>query len=300
MASQSEFHDLYQSFWGERWPALFDALKHSGLQVARVNLFSSGLQPDDAEAFKPGYARLKRRDLVPMGPPTRGPESLLDYYIMDPGSVFIAELLDVRRGQRVLDMCAAPGGKSLVLIEALAAGDPADRELDSEILLNEVSASRRERLTKVIQQYVPRAVRNSVFVTGKDGGKFALTHKDSFDRILVDAPCSGEAHLLQDPKTLADWSPKWTRTLAQRQYALLTGALEALKPGGEMVFSTCSLSKTENEAVVERLLKKKSGRLEKIQLDVTSMGGENHEGMGYFLPDHCVFGPLFVAKFRKV
>lgn len=321
---QAEFQSLYQSFWSDRWPALFEALQKEASgeaseedtdentekdsvpqpskesQIARKNLFSTGLQLTAEQLFRPEFPNLAKRSVVPPGPPTRGPESLLDYYIMDPGSVFIAKLLGVQPGHKVLDMCAAPGGKSLVLIEELAGGQADLQQLESEILLNEVSLTRRERLKKVIQQYVPRSIRDSIFVTGKDGGKFAVTHKEQFDRILVDAPCSGEGHLLSDPKTFAEWSPKWTKTLAQRQYALLTGALEALVPGGEMIFSTCSLSKTENEAVVQRLLDKKSGRVELVPVDVAVYGGENFEGMGYFLPDRSGFGPLFVAKFRKV
>lgn len=289
---------FYLQFWGERWPRLLQALKGEDFQVARKNLFS------DAVASEPRWQNTdiaglpERQDLfqlpVVRGPENRrGPEGLLGFYIMDPASIFVAEALAVQPDDFVLDMCAAPGGKSLVLIEALARGP-------GEILLNELSEGRRDRLTKVIQQYVSREVRNRVHVTGRDGGKFALSHRERFDRILIDAPCSGERHLLENPKELAAWSEKRSKGLAQRQYALLTAGLEALKPGGRLVYSTCSVSQWENEGVVERFLKKKGDRVRLDPVQVESRGGEDVNGLGYFLPDHKGLGPLFLARFEKL
>lgn len=285
-----DFQQFYREFWGERWPQLLRALRGPDMQVARKNRFADIVpaarpwRPDEGQLYS-----VEDRSLVDA---LRGSEGLLAYYVMDPASVYVARCVDVRPHDQVLDMCAAPGGKSLVLIEALAEGQ-------GQILLNEVSMPRRERLKKVVQQYVDREVRARVRLTGKDGGKFALSHPEYFDRILVDAPCSGEKHLLENATELAQWNRKRSKGLAQRQYALLTGALEALKPGGRLVYSTCSVSKLENEQVVERFLAKKSDRIELDPVDVGAFGGENVNGMGYFLPDHCGFGPLFVACFRK-
>src|SRR5690606_34191383 len=122
--------------------------------------------------------------------------------IMDPASVMVARALEAQSGDRVLDMCAAPGGKSLILIEAL--------KEDGQIFCNDLSPERRERLKKVIQQYVPRDVRNRVWVTGKDGVQFGLKEPESFDRVLLDAPCSGERHILENATAQAEWSPRRT------------------------------------------------------------------------------------------
>jgi len=177
-----------------------------------------------------------------------------------------------------------------VLIEALAH--------DGEILANEPSPGRRDRLIKVIQQYVPRDVRNRVRVTGKNGGLFSQSHPETFDRILVDAPCSGERHLLSNAKEKALWSASRTEKLAQQQYSLLSGALEALKPGGTLVYSTCSLSKEENDEVLRRLQKKKGDRFEIHNLAAPALAEKTEFGVA-FLPDLCGFGPLFAALLQK-
>lgn len=290
-----EFADTYGAFWGARWPELWSALQKHELRVARASAFSSSsltLTPWRNEV--PGLFQVESGS-APLSA-QRGPEGLLSYYVMDPASVFVARALDVQPDDQVLDLCAAPGGKSLILIEALAAGR-------GEIILNEPSMARRERLKKVVQQYVDRGTRDRVRLSGKDGGKFALSHAETFDRILVDAPCSGEAHLLENAEERKRWSPQKSKGLAQRQYALLTAALEALKPGGEVVYSTCTISKWENEGVVEKFLRKKGERIESVGVSVPE-GGENvmteAGGRGvYFLPDRAGFGPIFMAKFRK-
>lgn len=290
-----EFQTTYGAFWGDRWPTLWAALQAPELRLARVNAFSDeSLRLPPWRDDVPGLLRLDRPSHEVSA--QRGAEGLLSYYIMDPASVFAARALGVEPDDQVLDMCAAPGGKSLVLIEALSHGQ-------GEILLNEPSMPRRERLKKVVQQYVDRDVRNRVRLTGKDGGKFALTHKNTFDRILVDAPCSGEAHLLENAEERERWTPQKSKGLAQRQYALLTAALEALKPGGVLVYSTCTISKWENEGVVERFLAKKGDRIESMGIEIPE-GGEHVSVPGggegvYFLPDRAGFGPIFMSKFKK-
>lgn len=290
------FHKFYEAFWGDRWPSLLASLSQAD-QVARRNGFASLGTETAAPLWRPEFTDLYQLDSNSVG--LRGEEGLLVHYVMDPASVFVARLLGVQPGERILDLCAAPGGKSLVLIEALFAAREGALEEPGEIILNEPSMNRRERLKKVIQQYVPRSVRDHIHLAGKDGGKFALTHPNSFDRILVDAPCSGEAHMLENAAAMAEFSEKRSKGLAQRQYALLTGAFEALRPGGSLVYSTCSVSKWENEGVVERFLKKRQGRVDLEVLTAPEFAGENVDGLLYFLPDRGRMGPLFAARFRK-
>ena len=286
----SEFDSFYQEQWGNRWPLLREALTLNEIQVARHNLFSdanlSGLKAFRPADFPECYeVSPEIRAQIP-----RGSENLLSYYILDPASQWAARSLDVQSGDSVLDMCAAPGGKTLVLIEALAN--------EGEILANEPSPARRERLMGIIRQYVPRDVRDRVRVTGKEGGLFSKTHPNTFDRILIDAPCSGERHLLENAKEMEQWSAARTSKLAQTQYALLSGGLEALKPGGHLVYSTCSVSRMENDEVVRRILKKKKERLVLEEL-VAPEGAEKTEFGVFFLPDRCGFGPLYVSRLRK-
>ncbi len=280
-ALQSHFASVY----GDRWNALWAALNKPENQVARKSLF--------AEADRPAWpeAQLSGCHLWSGGELARGTDGLLQYYVMDPASILCARALGVQDGDLVLDMCAAPGGKTLILAEALKGS--------GEILANEISPGRRERLKKVIQQYIPREIRNRVWVTGKDGGLFVKSHPAHFDRILVDAPCSGERHLLQSPSDLKEWSVKRSEKLAQRQYALLTAALLVAKPGARIVYSTCSISPLENDGVIERLLQKKNGEFQVIEHQSEIEGEKTRFGQQFF-PDQFAFGPIYFSVLERV
>lgn len=294
----SESHPFYQYFskiYGARWPGLFASLVQSERQVARQNILSPVMSIATKRwgAF-PQNEKLPGCYWIPAGEscqPERNEDELLDIYIMDPASVMVARALDVQAGDRVLDMCAAPGGKSLVMIEAL--------KDEGEIFCNDLSPERRERLKKVIQQYVPRSIRDRVWVTGKDGVQFGLKEPESFDRILLDAPCSGERHILENQAAQDEWSPRRTEHLATRQYSLLAAAFLAARPGGRIVYSTCSISPMENDEVVKKLLKKKKSAVKLLEAPL-GVGGERTEVGVSYLPDQCGFGPLYFAVLEKV
>ncbi|WP_374029838.1 RsmB/NOP family class I SAM-dependent RNA methyltransferase [Bdellovibrio bacteriovorus] len=293
----SESHPFYKHFekiYGARWPALYAALLKPEQQVARRN----NLSPVENLSAKKWSVLPEKPELpgcfwIPVGEscqPERNADELLDSYIMDPASVMVARALEVQSGDRVLDMCAAPGGKSLVMIESLAE--------DGEIFCNDLSPERRERLKKVIQQYVPRDIRDRVWVTGKDGVQFGLKEPDSFDRILLDAPCSGERHILENKAAQDEWSPRRTEHLATRQYSLLSAALLAVKEGGRIVYSTCSISPDENDGVIKKLLKKKKDGVRLLEAPL-GVGGERTEYGVAYLPDQSGFGPLYFAVIEK-
>ena len=280
-----EFNQYYSQIYGERWPLLLESLLRKEKQVARRNQFLPALDRAMAPAAIAGCFEWGGGEIP------RSEENLLEYYIMDPASVLAARALAVQSGDVVLDMCAAPGGKMLILAEALCSA--------GEITGNEISVGRRERLKKVIQQYIPREVRNRVWLTGKDGGLFAIQAKEKFDRVLLDAPCSGERHLLQDTTEMKEWKINRTKKLAQRQHALLTAALEAIKIGGRIVYSTCSISPLENDQVVEKVLEKKKGRLRIIEHVPEVLGEKTELGWQYF-PDRCQFGPLYFSVLERI
>ncbi|WP_413569673.1 RsmB/NOP family class I SAM-dependent RNA methyltransferase [Bdellovibrio sp. HCB117] len=288
------FFDHFKKIYGERWPALYEALVKGEQQVARKN----NLSLVDDLSTKKWSSFAEKPELpgcywIPSGQhvqPERNADELLDIYIMDPASVMVARALDVQSGDRVLDMCAAPGGKSLVLIESL--------KEEGEIFCNDLSPERRERLKKVIQQYVPRHVRDRVWVTGKDGVQFGLKEPESFDRILLDAPCSGERHILENKAAQDEWSPRRTEHLASRQYSLLAAALLAVKSGGRIVYSTCSISPAENDEVIRKLLKKKKDAVRLVEASL-GVGGERTEFGVVYLPDQCGFGPLYFSIIEK-
>ena len=281
MQIPEEFELLYKKFYAERWEKLRKALLLSESKVARKNLFSAYQEDFD-------FA-LKGEESIP-----RGDEGLLAFYIMDPASIYVAQALGVEEGDKVLDMCAAPGGKALILAESL--------KESGELIANEISSGRRDRLKKVFQQYIPKEIRLRFSLSGKDGGLFSQSHPQYFNKILIDAPCSGERHLLKNQKELNQWKPSRSKFLAQKQYSLLSGALVASKPGARIVYSTCSLSKEENDDVIGRLLEKKSAQF-KVETPINAegavaSGAEKTEFGVQFLPDKTAMGPIYYCSLK--
>ena len=225
------------------------------------------------------WPRLKAALEVPAAPEALT-QTLVKPYFLDGASVRAAVALGVRPGDKVLDLCAAPGGKSLVLAMALAG--------DGSLTANDLSSDRRARLHRVVDEHLPSDLRACVHITGRDATRWGLYEQNAYDRILLDAPCSSERHVLQSPKHLNVWTAHRTKALAQQGLALLCAGLDALKPGGVLVYSTCSISPTENEGVLERLKTKRPGLWELEDLSMEAP--DTHEGAG----------PLFWARLRKV
>jgi len=214
------------------------------------------------------------------------------HYVMDQASIRAAEALHVLPGDQVLDLCAAPGGKTLVLLEKLQG--------KGLLIANEWSRDRRGRLTKVIEEHVPEEFKKNIQVTGYDGNQFGLKRPDTFDRVLLDSPCSSERHLLLEDPEMKDWKISRTKQLMQRQYSLLCSALLSLKPGGTLVYSTCSISNLENDGVIERLLKKKEGSVA-LDLDHPDFQDLERSKFGFqIFPDRAQgAGPIYFSRLKK-
>ncbi len=289
---KESFYHYFEKIYGSRWGDLYDALKKPERQVARLNLLSSvqHISLEDASSLHPALSHCYWVPRSDSFQPERTLEELLNVYIMDPASVIAARALDVQEGDRILDMCAAPGGKTLILIEGL--------KLSGEIFSNDLSHERRDRLKKVIQQYVPRKIRDRVWVTGKDAVQFGLKEPGGFSRILLDAPCSGERHVLESKKAMEEWGPRRGEHLATRQYSLLSAAFLAVNPGGRIVYSTCTINPDENDGVINKLLKKKKDQVRIVPQETHSVGEKTEYGIA-FLPDRCSFGPLYYSVLEK-
>jgi len=157
-------------------------------------------------------------------------------------------MLHLPKAGIILDACAAPGGKTLVLA---GRSGPQVR-----IEANELSSERRRRLRDVLDGQLPHVTRARVSVTGYDAARLCRTTKNRYDAILLDAPCSSERHVLNSQRALSVWTPARTRQLALRQWSLLSSCFLMLKPGGCLVYSTCSISPMENDGVLRRLVEK--------------------------------------------
>lgn len=160
------------------------------------------------------------------------------YYIQEPSAMAVAEALAPMPGERVLDLCAAPGGKSTQI-----AGKMQGRGL---LVANEIIPGRAKILSQNIERLgIPNAV-----VCNETPERLAGMFPSFFDRILVDAPCSGEGMFRKDETALQEWSIGNVKMCAQRQQMILGQAAAMLRPGGTLVYSTCTFSPQENEGVV--------------------------------------------------
>ena len=165
------------------------------------------------------------------------------YYIQEPSAMAVVEILDPRPGEYILDLCAAPGCKSTQI-----AG-----RMNGEGLLvsNEIIQSR----AKILSQNIERmGIRNCV-VCNETPERMAAFFSGFFDRIVVDAPCSGEGMFRKDDTAIAEWSEEHVAMCAERQYGILAEAARMLKPGGVLVYSTCTFAPDENEGVISRFLR---------------------------------------------
>lgn len=177
-------------------------------------------------------------------------------YFLDQASIWAASALEVKPGERVLDLCAAPGGKSLILAQALFEFEFIP-ETTGRLLLNEHSRARRERLKKVLRECLPDEVRTKIGITGHDACSFCVQQKETYQKILLDVPCSSERHILKAPEILAQWSMGRSKRLAKQQLTMLLSAMRVLEPGGRLVYSTCAISPLENDEVINGLLSNK-------------------------------------------
>src|SRR5690606_30321837 len=128
--------------------------------------------------------------------------------------------------------------------------------------------ARRERLRKVMDEYLPASVRSRVEITGHDAGKWCLYEKEAYDLILLDVPCSSERHLLQKESYMQDWAPGRTKRLAGEQWKFLSSSIQVLRPNGRLLYSTCSISPLENDRVMEKLFAKLGSHVRQIEIDL--------------------------------
>lgn len=194
-----------------------------------------------------GYEQLRDSDLVTSG----------RLYIQNPSSWLPVIALDPRAGERVLDVCAAPGGKSSH-IAALMQGS-------GELIANDNSRARLAKLRANLSRLGVHAD-----YTLYDATRLTrYMDAESYDKILLDAPCSGEGLIqLSQPKTLDSWSVAHVRRLATLQQRIIEQAWQLLRPGGRLVYSTCTMAPEENEMVIHKLLR----RHDDAVVEVVSVG----------------------------
>lgn len=217
------------------------------------------------------------------------------YYVQEASSMFLEEVvgatLDVKEPLRVLDLCAAPGGKSTLLQSLLSP--------ESILVSNEVIKTRVNILAENISKWGAA----NVIVTNNDPRDFQRLGA-YFDLVVVDAPCSGSGLFRKDPEAINEWSEANVVLCSQRQQRILADVMPALKKGGILIYSTCSYSPEEDEAIGDWLCAEFG--MTGLQVPIEAQWGivetvsEKHKAPGYrFYPDKLKGEGFFIAAFRK-
>ena len=212
LSGAAGFEEYYGSLYGERWQALKESFAGEG---SAVEYHVTGAEKS---------------------------------YFLDSASVLAALCLPLENAKDLLDLCAAPGGKTLVLASRMAT--------DAKLSSNERSPERKHRLSVVVESCLPPEISERVITSCSDGATWCRRQTECFDSILLDAPCSSERHVIADPKYLNNWSPSRIKTVTTEQWALLSSAYRLLRPEGILLYSTCALCPDENDGMIERLYKK--------------------------------------------
>lgn len=192
------------------------------------------------------------------------------FYVQEPSAMIPAAALSPNPGDRVLDLCAAPGGKTTQLACAL--------ENQGLLVANEVVKSR----AKILASNVERMGIENAVITNMRPDQLVAAFGCTFDKILVDAPCSGEGMFRKDPAVADAWDPDRVADCARRQKKMLETVDQLLKPGGELVYSTCTFAPEEDEQMVEYLVE--SGKYQTLPIE---LGGLSDRGRPAWTKHGC-------------
>ncbi|MDP7028695.1 MAG: RsmB/NOP family class I SAM-dependent RNA methyltransferase [Phycisphaerales bacterium] len=222
-------------------------------------------------------------------------------FVQSASSMAAVQALGVQPGHDVLDLCAAPGAKTSLIHRR--------QEGRGILVANELSRARSRRLHALLSRLDITGV--EILVGG--GEHLGRSHARCFDRVLADVPCSGEGRFhLSDQATWSNWSESSIRGLSRRQTALLQSACHACRPGGEVLYATCTMAPEENEQVIDRVLSKADPHVELLPVDMDipgrrpglqSWGGvefSNDLSHAVRIQANEIMTPFFMARLRKV
>lgn len=248
-----EFEKKMKAFLGNEWDDFLYSYDNNRFQALRFNTLKVQSQEERMRILKVlGISSDKRVSWANEAyyfdenvRPGKHPYHEMGlYYIQEPSAMSAAALLAPKPGMRVLDLCAAPGGKSTQLATYLG---------DSGLLVsNEINTQR----SRILSQNIERMGIKNAIVTNEDSFVLASHFPGFFNAIQVDAPCSGEGMFRKLPEAIEQWSMENVAICAARQKEILDNAAVMLKPGGVIVYSTCTFSKEENEDVIEYFLER--------------------------------------------
>lgn len=275
---------------GDEYPAFLRAMEAPAALALRLNPKRHGAE-DAAIPYIDGPVAWcgEGRYLAPLGEDRPGSSiahAAGAFYLQEASAMASAAVLDPIPGERVLDLCAAPGGKSTQIAAALG-----DRGL---LVSNDPELSRAQALAGNLE----RMGAAGAIVTSALPGKLAARCSERFDAILVDAPCSGEGMFRRDPAARDEWNAASPEGCARRQAEILDQAARMLRPGGRLVYSTCTFNQLENEGSVLGFL---SRHTDFAPEDFELPGvGPSHSGMLRLFPHRVRGDGHFVARLRRM
>ena len=166
------------------------------------------------------------------------------YYLQEASAMSAVALLDPQPGERICDLCAAPGGKTTQIAGRMRG--------EGFLLCNEINPKR----AKILSRNIERMGVANALVTNEHPGRLADRLPEYFDRVLIDAPCSGEGMFRKEEAAVTDWSPETVEMCARRQAEILDSGAALVRPGGRLVYSTCTFAPAENEEAVAAFLER--------------------------------------------
>ena len=240
-----EFTDRMKGILGEEYPLFENALMDEPQKAFRVN--TEKISVEDFTKINPfGDEKIPYSDTgfylnyEKVGNHPYHHAGLI--YVQEPAAMVPAECLEIERDWKILDMCAAPGGKSSQLKNKLGS--------NGVLVSNEIISSR----CKILTGNIERLGLKNVVTTCMDTKRLAEVFPKTFDMIMVDAPCSGEGMFRKEEIAITEWSLENVEKCAERQEEILENAVKCLKDGGYIVYSTCTFSLEENEMMVDKFL----------------------------------------------
>ena len=283
------FLNRMQKLLGDEYPAFLRALNDASALALRLNPKREGAEATARPYFAGAVPWCREgRYLLPLGEDRPGASvahAAGAFYLQEASAMASAAALDAKPGERILDLCAAPGGKSTQIAAAMG-----DRGL---LVSNDPEPSRAQALAGNLER---TGAANAV-VTCAPPRRLADRWPEAFDAILVDAPCSGEGMFRRDPASRDEWNPAAPEGCARRQAEILDQAARMLRPGGRLVYSTCTFNEIENEGSVLGFLSRHAGFAPE---DFALPGvGRSQSGMLRLFPHRLRGDGHFVARLRR-
>ncbi len=202
--------------------------------------------PDGRRLYREFYVNEERMTALGIRPGKHPYHEAGLYYMQEPSAMQVVPALEIRPFDRVLDLCASPGGKST------QAADMLDYRQGGILISNEYVGNRARTLSSNMERMgIPGAA-----VLNEDTGRLASALPGYFSRIILDAPCSGEGMFRKDDTAIAEWSPENVAHCVERQKEIADNALQLLAPGGMLSYSTCTFERAEDEEMRDYILEK--------------------------------------------